>query len=106
LIYDTRPGWLAGWRLVIYSARKKGSTTSSDWGNLLRLVPKEEQDDLRQMLVTSRQRKELLLRLMYQQRYKNILEAWLYIHVPFTIALLVFSFLHVAAVFYYGSVRW
>jgi len=30
----------------------------------------------------------------------------LYVHVPFTIALLVFSALHVAAVFYYGSVRW
>ncbi len=105
LIYETRPGWLAGWRLVIYSARKKGQS-SSDWANILRLVPKEEQDELRSLLVTSRQRKELLLRLMYQQRYKNILEAWLYIHVPFTIALLVFSALHVAAVFYYGSVRW
>jgi hypothetical protein len=106
LIYDTRPGWLAGWRLVIYSAKKKGATSTADWANLLRLVPKEEQDELRQMLVSSRQRKELLLRLMYQQRYKNILEAWLYVHVPFTIALLVFSALHVAAVFYYGSVRW
>lgn len=106
LIAETRPGFLAGWRLVFSSARNKKSSTGSDWANILRLVPKEEQEDLRQMLVTSRQRKELLLRLMFQQRYKNILEAWLYVHVPFTIALLVFSVLHVAAVFYYGSVRW
>jgi hypothetical protein len=106
LMYESKPGWLAGWRIVFYSIRKKKSTTPADWANLLRLVPKEEQDELRQMLVVSRQRKELLLRLMYQQRYKNILEAWLYVHVPFTIALLVFSALHVAAVFYYGSVRW
>ena len=55
---------------------------------LIALVPKEEQEELRQMLVVSRQRKELLLRLIYQQRYKNVLEFWLYIHVPFTIALL------------------
>ena len=54
------------------------------------------------MLVLSRQRKELLLRLIFQQRYKNVLEAWLYIHVPFTIALLVFAVVHIVAVFYYG----
>jgi hypothetical protein len=43
---------------------------------------------------------------MYQQRYKNVLEFWLYIHVPFTILLLLFAILHVAAVFYYGRVSW
>ena len=69
-------------------------------------MPKEEQEDLRQMLVLSRQRKELLLRLIYQQRYKNVLEAWLYIHIPFTIALLVFAVVHMVAVFYYGRVPW
>jgi len=65
-------------------------------------VPKDEQEELRQMLVVSRQRKELLLRMIYQQRYKNVLESWLYIHVPVTIVLLVFAALHIAAVFYYG----
>ncbi len=69
------------------------------------MVPREEQDELRQMLVVSRQRKELLIKLLYQQRYKNILEAWLYIHVPFTIALLVLSAAHIVAVFYYGRMR-
>jgi hypothetical protein len=67
-------------------------------------VGKDEQDALRQMLVFSRQRKELLMRLMYQQRYKNILEFWLYIHVPVTIAVIVFGTVHVVAVFYYGKV--
>ena len=57
------------------------------------------------MLVLSRQRRELLLRLIYQQRYKNVLEAWIYVHVPFTILLLVMSVVHVAAVFYYGRIR-
>jgi len=76
---------------------------SSDWAPLLRLVPKEEEAELRQMLVVSRQRKELLLRLLFQQRYKNVLESWLYIHVPFTMALLMFAIVHVVAVFYYGN---
>ncbi len=105
LIRESTPGLVAGWRLLLSRMRKRDAG-SSDWTNMLRLVPKEEQDDLRQMLVVSRQRKELLLRLIYQQRYKNVLEAWLYIHVPFTIALLVFSVVHVAAAFYYGSIQW
>jgi Ferric reductase like transmembrane component. len=105
LIREGVPGWLAGWRLLL-SRRKKQGPAGGDWGNLLGLVPKEEQEELRQMLVVSRQRKELLLRLMFQQRYKNILEAWLYLHVPFTIALLLFAVLHVVAVFYYGKVIW
>jgi hypothetical protein len=105
LIRESRPGILAGWRLLLARLRRSPQA-QGDWANLLRLVPKEEQEELRELLVVSRQRKELLLRLVYQQRYKNILEFWLYIHVPFTIALLVFAVLHVAAVFYYGRIAW
>lgn len=103
LIREGMPGWLAGWRLLFSKIRKQQGA-GGDWAALLRLVPKAEQEELRQMLVVSRQRKELLLRLIYQQRYKNILEVWLYVHIPFTIALLVFAVAHVVAVFYYGKV--
>src|SRR5437660_3979185 len=93
LIEEGNPGWLAGWRLLVSRMRhRKG--VSGDWAPLLRLVPKEEEAELRQMLVVSRQRKELLLRLLFQQRYKNVLESWLYIHVPFTMALLMFAIVH------------
>jgi hypothetical protein len=102
LVDEGKPGWLAGWRLLFWRMRNKKSA-SSDWAPLLRLVPKEEEGELRQMLVVSRQRKELLLRLLFQQRYKNVLESWLYVHVPFTVALLAFAIVHVAAVFYYGN---
>ncbi len=105
LIREGKPGMLAGWRLLIARMRR-GKPVSADWANLLGLVPKDEQDDLRQMLVVSRQRKELLLRLILQQRYKNILESWLYVHIPFTIALLLLAIVHVVAVFYYGRVAW
>jgi hypothetical protein len=106
LIRETTPGWLAGWRLLFTKHRQKKLQAASDWTTLLGIVPKDEQDDLRQMLVVSRQRKELLLRLVYYQRYKNFLEGWLYVHIPFTIALLVFAVVHIAAVFYYGQVAW
>ena len=103
LMRQTAPGPLAGWRLIV-SRLKRKSQQDADWARLIGLVPREEQEELRQMLVVSRQRRELLLRLIYQQRYKNILESWLYIHVPFTIALLAFAALHIAAVFYYGRI--
>jgi len=104
LMAESMPGWLAGWRLLLSRMRRTSQQTTADWSKLLALVGKDEQDPLRQMLVFSRQRKELLMRLMYQQRYKNILEFWLYIHVPVTIAVLVFGTVHVVAVFYYGKV--
>ncbi|MGZ5445124.1 MAG: hypothetical protein ACXW5U_15970 [Thermoanaerobaculia bacterium] len=105
LTKQTTPRALAGWRLLV-SRGRRAKQEAADWARLIGLVPKEEQEDLRQMLVLSRQRKELLLRLIYQQRYKNVLEAWLYIHVPFTIALLVMAIVHVAGVFYYGRMPW
>jgi hypothetical protein len=105
LLRQSAPGGLAGWRLI-FSRLKKKSQQDADWARLIALVPREEQEELRQMLVVSRQRKELLLRLIYQQRYKNVLEFWLYIHVPFTLALLAFAALHIAAVFYYGRMPW
>ena len=98
---------LAGWRLLLARlGRKRRDQDPADWSRLIALAPKDEQDELRQLLVVSRQRKELLLRLIFQQRYKNILEFWLYIHVPFTIALLVFAVLHLVGVFYYGRIVW
>jgi predicted membrane channel-forming protein YqfA (hemolysin III family) len=106
LIRESRPGFLAGWGLLFTTLRRQRFQSGRDLPALLRLVPKDEQEDLRQMLVVSRQRRELLLRLMFQQRYKNVLESWLYIHVPFTIALLVFAAVHITAVFYYGRVAW
>jgi hypothetical protein len=106
LVHEGDPGWLAGWRLLFARMRNVKAPAAGDWANLLSLVQKDEQEELRQLLVVSRQRKELLIRLIYQQRYKNILEFWLYIHIPFTILLLLFAIIHVAAVLYYGRVAW
>jgi hypothetical protein len=104
LARETTPPILAGWRLVGPQHERKRDTRRR--AQLVAAVPKEEQDELRQMLVLSRQRQELLHRLVIQQRYKNILEAWLYIHVPFTFALLIVAAVHITAVFYYGRVHW
>lgn len=105
LIGESVPGWLGGWGLLVSRlGRKTTKGKFNELPQLLALVPQQEEPELRQMLVVSRQRKELLIRMLFQQRYKNILEAWLYIHVPFTIALLVFALVHIAAAFFYRRV--
>jgi len=105
LMRQSVPGWLAGWRLLFSQRGATARQSTTEWSSALSAVPRDEAEDLRQMLVLARQRRELLLRLIYQQRYKNVLEAWLYVHVPFTIVLLVMAVAHVAAVFYYGRIR-
>ena len=104
LLDESMPGWMGGWGLLVSRLARKKGKSATNLPQLLALVPKEEEVELRQLLVVSRQRKELLIRMLFQQRYKNVLEAWLYIHVPFTIALLVFALVHIAAVFFYGRV--
>jgi predicted membrane channel-forming protein YqfA (hemolysin III family) len=104
LLSESMPGWMGGWGLLVSRLARKKGKVATDLPQMLALVPKEEEVELRQMLVVSRQRKELLIRMLFQQRYKNVLEAWLYIHVPFTIALLVLALVHIAAVFFYRRV--
>lgn len=104
LVKESHPGSFAGWRLLFAPVNRKRFSSTTDLAPLLSLVPKQEQDELRQMLVVSRQRRELQIRLMSQQRFRNVLEFWLYIHVPFTIVLLAFAVVHIVAAFYYGGV--
>jgi hypothetical protein len=112
LLAESLPGRLAGWRLMLtsrgagpkraISGGAGGSGGPAPWAVHLTRVPPAEQEDLRQLLVLSRQRSELLERLIAQQRYRNLLGAWLYLHVPLSIALLALVAAHLAAVFYYA----
>jgi len=105
LVGELRPRPLSGWRILFRSARigrrRTAEEGGSDWTELLRRVGKEEQDDLRELLVRSRQAKEQLQRLVAQQQYKNLLDVWLYAHIPLSLALVVLVLAHLVAVFYY-----
>lgn len=94
------PRGLAGWRLLF--GRMPGE--SEGWSRLLGRVPPEEQEALRQLLVLARQHRELHLRLAYQERYKNLLDVWLWVHLPLTVLLLVLIVAHVVAALYFGGV--
>jgi hypothetical protein len=111
LLAESVPGRLAGWRATFArpgaGGRLPGSAAAAGrpapWAAHLAQVPAGEQEELRQLLVLSRQRGELLEQLVAQQRYRNLLGAWLYVHVPFSIALVVLVAAHVLAVFFYGA---
>jgi len=102
LLKESLPGYLAGWRLLV-SKPSKVVERKGEWTNLVALVDKAEQTDLRQLLVLSRQHKELHLRLLYQQRYRNILDFWLYLHIPLSIAMVVLIVAHLWGVLMWGG---
>ena len=106
LLKELEPRPLSGWRILFGSPRsRRGNHRSKagedDWTELLRQVESEEQEDLRELLVRSRQAKEQLQRLVAQQKHRNLLQVWLYAHVPLSLALVVLVLAHLVAVFYY-----
>lgn len=102
LLRASTPSLLAGWRILFLSRTERLEKKDSPWTKLLARVPAEEQEELRQMLVLSRQRNELLRTLVLQQRYRNLLQSWRYVHIPLTFALFIFMVVHIVAAFYYG----
>jgi len=102
---EARPGWLAGWWILGRRiGRRVGSAGEGEaWEPLLKLVGTEERESLRNLLVLSRQHKELHLRLMRQQRYRNLMDFWLYLHLPLSLALIILVAAHVVAAFYYAE---
>lgn len=112
---DAVPGRWAGWRLLAGKLPSSGvsggvggrpgadaETSTAGLGRMLAGVPPEEQEALRQLLVLGRQHKELHLRLAYQERYRNLLDVWLWVHVPLTVLLVVLVVVHVVAALYFG----
>lgn len=99
LAREAVPRPLAAWALVFAGpARGRGPDPTGEWTRMIGLVSASEQDDLRQLLVTSRQQKELHRRLMAQQRYRNLLDVWLWIHLPLSVAMIVLILAHLAGV--------
>jgi hypothetical protein len=93
LLGEERPGRLAGWRLLLRPPRapgpgRGGEPTQGAWARWLPEVPPAEQPELQQLLVLARQRRELHQALVRQQRYRNLLAVWLYLHVPLSVLLL------------------
>jgi hypothetical protein len=107
LARETRPRPWAGWRLVFSpGAGAAARAGGGRWEALLGEVAEEEREELRRLLVLARQHRELHRELLLQQRYRNLMDAWLWLHVPLTFALLAVLAAHVAAALYFWGVPW
>jgi hypothetical protein len=105
LLREVTPRPLAAWTLVLATPGRRGDDVHGDWTRMVGLVNAGEQEDLRQLLVTSRQQRELHIRLLRQQRYRNLLDFWLWIHIPLSVAMIVLILAHLASVFYFARIE-
>lgn len=104
LMAGATPGRFAGWRLLFAAGGAQGpGEDSRAHAQLLASVSEVERPVLRQLLVLWRQHREMYLRLRAQERYRKLLQAWLFLHLPLSILLLVLLILHIIFALYYGA---
>lgn len=103
LIQAEQPAFLAGWRLLVgrYRKRRLGKNMGAALEMELAKVAPQEETDLQWLLELGNQMREMHTRLTQKQRYRNLLEAWLYLHIPLSFALILAVIVHVIAAFYY-----
>ena len=91
-----------GWSLVF---RKQSedliAKRSAELARLVSSIPSEDETTFQALSRMILKRTQLQVALMAQMRLRNILQAWLYIHVPVSIAMIVTVGIHVVVVFYY-----
>lgn len=106
LLEETAPRPLAGWRILLGKRRQRRQVEAreDDLRTVLGLVAEGEREDLQQLLVLSRQHKELLESLITQQYYRNWLDVWLWLHLPLSLALLVLLAAHAVLALYYRGI--
>jgi len=96
------PGPFAGWRILLQQPLSPSATlTLQEFQTYLEQIPAAEQTTLQRLAALAARKREIEYRLVSQMRLQNLLEAWLYIHVPMSIMMLVAVLIHIATVLYY-----
>ena len=98
---STPAGWM-GWRITF--GRSNGEENAPARSRLveqLHAIPAGEQEELKQVTVLAKQFREMHAQFRTRMRLKNLLESWLYLHVPFSVAMVLAIILHLFAVAYY-----
>lgn len=92
-----------GWRLLF--ARQKPSSTLKirvqELNKILPQIPASQHEDFSQFSALVLQKSEMESYLAGQMRLKNALQAWLYVHVPVSIAMVAAVIVHLLVVFVY-----
>lgn len=92
-----------GWHLIFRRspAASGASGHMQNFQTQLGQLPDAERGDFQRLAVLATQKRELEYRLASQMRLQNILQAWLYVHLPVSIAMTVAIIIHIFVVLYY-----
>jgi len=92
-----------GWRLLFRRLDPAAilSAKTRDLNSIVPRIPETEQESFSQFCSLVLRKTELESLLASQMRIKNALEAWLYVHVPISFAMVVAVAIHLLVVLYY-----
>jgi hypothetical protein len=95
-------GWGLLWRkpLVVSALTRQ----MQDFEAYLARIPDVEHEPLHSLARLATQKRDLEQRLVSQMYLQNLLEAWLYIHLPVSIVMFILIIVHIVSMFYYGYV--
>jgi len=91
----------SGWSLIRGQTRDLLAERSADLAAMAAVVPLEEQATFQVLSQLLLKKAQLELNLLQQMQLRNALKAWLYVHVPVSIAMVCAVVIHLIIVFWY-----
>ena len=91
----------SGWSLIRGQTRDLLAERSADLAAKAAVVPLEEQATFQVLSQLLLKKAQLELNLLQQMQLRNALKAWLYVHVPVSIAMVFAVGVHLIVVFWY-----
>jgi hypothetical protein len=98
---ENTPTRRMGWRTTFGRSREQILKTDRRLLEKIQTVPSGEQEELKQLILVANQWRDLHAQFRAQMRLKNLLESWLYLHVPLSVAMVVAIIIHLVVVAYY-----
>jgi hypothetical protein len=95
-------GWGLLWRKRATAALV--ATQIEAFQDYLQHIPEVEHEAFQNLARLATQKRDLEHRMAAQMRLQNLLEAWLYIHLPVSLVMFIVVIIHILVVFYYGYV--
>ena len=96
------PTYHVGWLLLLKSGTPSPpAAVLQEFQEYLEQVPEAEREALQQLAVLATRKRGLEQRVISQMRLKNWLEAWLYIHLPVSVAMFITVVIHIITIWYY-----
>lgn len=94
-----------GWRLIFGTGQNAPSESEylKRVQKDLEVIPASERGDYERLAVLFLQKMDLQTRFVSQMRIKNILDAWLHVHLPVSFVMLIALAVHIISVIYYNG---